>query len=171
MVSAGAVNCGANVALAVFDLSTVGAIVTVTVVGAADLSADLLLGEFVEVADVLFVANVDAIGSSYAGVLSESLGHLERETATVAFSVGDEPDLGLVSEGVPSVAPSLLAVLLGVWELVDTHDHKRIILSVWSAERMRCKVLAKFRKGFDLDVVVAAVLAPVDVHGGELEGE
>jgi hypothetical protein len=171
MVSAGAVNCGANVALAVFDLSTVGAIVAVLVVGAADLGADLLLGEFVEVADVLFVANVDAISSGYARVLSESLGYLERETATVAFSVGDEPDLGLVSEGVPSVAPSLLAVLLDVWELVDTHDHERIILSVWSAERMRCKVLAKFRKGFDLDVVVAAVLAPVDVHGGELKGE
>lgn len=69
------------------------------------------------------------------------------------------------------MAPSLLAVPLGVWELVDTHDHKRIILSVWSAERMRCKRLAIFRKGFDLDVVVAAVLAPVDVHGGELKGE
>jgi len=171
MVSAGALNCGANVVLAVFDLSTGGAIVAVTVVGAADLGADLLLGEGVEVADVLIVANVDAVSSGSAGVLSESLGNLERETATVAFSVGDEPDLGLVSKGVPSVAPCLLAVPLGVWELVTIHDHERIILSVWSAEVMRCKLLAKFRKGLDLDVVIAAVLAPVDVHVGELEGE
>lgn len=171
MVSAGALNFGANVALAVFDRSTVGAIVAVLVVGAADLVADLLLGEGVEVADVLIVANVDAVSSSSAGVLSESLGDLERETATVAFGVGDEPDLGLVSESVPSVAPCLLAVLLGVWELVAIHDQERIILSVWSAEVMRCKLLAKFRKGLDLHVVIAAVLAPVDVHVGELEGE
>lgn len=173
VVSAGALNCSANIALAVFDGSTVGAIVAVLVVGAANLGADLLLGEGVEVADVLVVANVDAISSGSAGVLSESLGDLERETATVARVVGDERDLGLVSESVPSVAPSLLAVLLGVWELVGTitHDHEGIILSVWSAEGMRCKVLAKFGKGFDLDVVVTAVLAPVDVHGGKLEGE
>jgi len=140
-------------------------------VGAADLTADLLLCNVVEVADVLVVTNVDAVSSSTARVLSESLGDLEREAAAVACVVRMERNLCFSSEGVPRVAPSLLPVGLGVWELGGLHDHEGVVLTVWSAEDMLRKLLAFFGKGHDLDVVIAAILAPVDVHISEVKSE
>lgn len=170
MVTVGTLNFSALVSLAVFDWATVRSIVTVLLVGASDLGADLLLGNIVEVTDVLLVANVDTVSSSSAGVLSGSLGDLERPASAVALIVGVEGNARFSGEGVPRMAPCLLTVLLGKWELW-LGNHEWSILSIWSAEDVLRKLFACFRNGNNLDVVIAAVLAPVDVHGGEMKGK
>jgi len=143
----------------------------VLVIGAGDLLADLLLRQGVEVTDVLVVTNVDAVSSSSARGLSSSLFDLEGEATAVTDVVGDEFDVSVSAEGVPLEAPAFLTVLLGVWELGIVHDHEGLVLRVGAAEIVGGELLAKLRVRRDLDIVVTAVLAPVDVHLGELEGQ
>lgn len=171
MVSGGALNSSAYVTLASFDVSSVGAVIAMFLISAVDLAANLFLCNVVEVADVSVVTNMNAISSSTTGVFSGSLGDLESETSAVAYAVGVERNSCLSSKGVPRVGPSLLTVGLGVRELRATHDHERIILIVWSAEHMLRQLLAIFGQCHDLDVVIAAVFTPVDVHLSEMKGE
>lgn len=171
MVSGGALNSSAYVTLASFDVSSVGAVIAMFLISAVDLAANLFLCNVVEVADVSVVTNMNAISSSTTGVFSGSLGDLESETSAVAYAVGMEGNSCLSSKGVPRVGPSLLTVGLGVRELGATHDHERIILIVWSAEHMLRQLLAIFGQCHDLDVVIAAVFTPVDVHLSEMKGE
>lgn len=171
MVSGGALNSSAYVTLASFDVSSVGAVIAMFLISAVDLAANLFLCNVVEVADVSVVTNMNAISSSTTGVFSGSLGDLESETSAVAYAVGVEGNSCLSSKGVPRVGPSLLTVGLGVRELGATHDHERIILIVWSAEHMLRQLLAVFGQCHDLDVVIAAVFTPVDVHLSEMKGE
>jgi len=171
MVSGGALNFSAYVTLASFDVFSVGAVIAMFLISAVDLGANLFLCYVVEVADVSVVTNMNAISSSTTGVFSGSLGDLESETSAVAYAVGVEGNSCLSSKGVPRVGPSLLTVGLGVRELGATHDHERIILIVWSAEHMLRQLLAFFGQCHDLDVVIAAVFTPVDVHLSEMKGE
>lgn len=171
MVSGGALNSSAYVTLASFDVSSVGAVIAMFLISAADLGTNLFLCNVVEVTDVSVVTNMNAISSSTTGVFSGSLGDLESETSAVAYAVGVEGNSCLSSKGVPRVGPSLLTVGLGVRELRATHDHERIFLIVWSAEHMLRQLLAIFGQCHDLDVVIAAVFTPVDVHLSEMKGE
>ena len=172
MVSGSTFNNTALVVSASLDNTVwAGTVLAVSVVGAVDFSADLLLGEFVEVTNVLLVSDVDAIGSSSAWVLSFHLVDLEGEATAVTSVIRDESDDSSGTVGVPLEVPSLLSTSLLVWEDGIFHDHKWGFLAVGAAEDSWSQLFAHFRVWLNLDVVVTTVFSPVDVHLGELEGE
>lgn len=118
-------------------------VLAVSVVGAIDFSADLLVGEAVKVADVLLIADVDAIGSGSARVLSLYLVDLEGEATAVTSIVRFEGYNSTSTVGVPLEVPCLLATSLLVWEDGIFHDHEGGLLAVGATEDGWSQLLAQ----------------------------